>query len=266
MLDRFNRKINYLRISITDRCNLRCEYCMPAEGIKLLDHKDILRFEEIVEFVKIAVNKGIDKIRITGGEPLVRKGVVSFVHEVSQIKGIKDLSMTSNGILLEEFAQPLKEAGLQRINISLDTIDPARYYELTRGGDINKVMKGIAAAKSAGLMPIKINCVINESSDEPDATGVKDYCKKQNIEVRFIHRMNLTKGHFSIVEGGTGGNCAMCNKLRLSSDGKLRPCLFNDIAINIREHGFEKAFDLAVSQKPECGTVSIQNKFNEIGG
>jgi cyclic pyranopterin phosphate synthase len=239
---------------------------MPAEGIKLLDHKDILRFEEIVEFVKIAVNKGIDKIRITGGEPLVRKGVVSFVHEVSQIKGIKDLSMTSNGILLEEFAQPLKEAGLQRINISLDTIDPARYYELTRGGDINKVMKGIAAAKSAGLMPIKINCVINESSDEPDAKGVKEFCSKQNIEVRFIHRMNLTKGHFSIVEGGTGGNCAMCNKLRLSSDGKLRPCLFNDIAINIREQGFEKAFDIAVSQKPECGTASSQNKFNEIGG
>jgi len=191
MYDRFNRKINYLRISITDRCNLRCVYCMPAEGIKLLDHANILRFEEILEFAKIAVNKGIDKIRITGGEPLVRKGVVNFIKELSQIKGITDLSMTTNGILLEEFAQPLKEAGLQRINISLDTIDENKFKEITRGGDINKVFRGIDAANKYGLLPIKINCVINESSDEPDAIGVKEFCEKQDIEVRFIHRMNL---------------------------------------------------------------------------
>ena len=112
MYDNFNRKINYLRISLTDRCNLRCSYCMPVEGIKLLDHSKILRFEEIIEFTKIAVSKGIDKVRITGGEPLVRKGVVDFTKEISQIKGITDISMTTNGILLEEFAQPLKEAGL----------------------------------------------------------------------------------------------------------------------------------------------------------
>jgi len=266
MYDRFNRKINYLRISITDRCNLRCVYCMPAEGIKLLDHANILRFEEILEFAKIAVNKGIDKIRITGGEPLVRKGVVNFIKELSQIKGITDLSMTTNGILLEEFAQPLKEAGLQRINISLDTIDENKFKEITRGGDINKVFRGIDAANKYGLLPIKINCVINESSDEPDAIGVKEFCEKQDIEVRFIHRMNLAKGHFSIVEGGTGGNCALCNKLRLSSDGKLRPCLFNDVSINIREHGFDKAIDMALTLKPECGTASNKNKFNEIGG
>jgi cyclic pyranopterin phosphate synthase len=266
MLDRFNRKINYLRISITDRCNLRCEYCMPVEGIKLLNHQDILRFEEIIEFVKIVVNKGIEKIRITGGEPLVRKGLVNLVKEISQIKGIKDLSMTTNGILLEEFAQPLKDAGLQRINISLDTIDPGRYSELTRGGDLKKVIKGINSAKSAGLFPIKINCVVNESAEETDAIGVKNFCVKQNIEVRYIHKMNLTKGHFSIVEGGTGGNCAECNRLRLSSDGKLHPCLFNDIAINIREVGFEKAIDMAIELKPKCGTASLQNKFNEIGG
>ena len=266
MYDNFNRKINYLRISITDRCNLRCSYCMPEDGIKLLNHKDILRFEEILEFVKVAVSKGIDKIRITGGEPLVRKGVTSFIKELSWIKEIKDLSMTTNGILLEEFAHSLKEAGLQRINISLDTIDPDHFRELTRGGDINKVFRGIESAKKYGLLPVKINCVINESSNEQDAIGVREFCKKQNFDIRFIHRMKLDSGKFKVVEGGTGGDCTKCNKLRLSSDGKLRPCLFNDVAINIREHGYEKAIDMALALKPKCGTISIHNKFNEIGG
>jgi GTP 3',8-cyclase len=266
MYDRYNRKINYLRISITDRCNLRCAYCMPAEGIKLISHKEILRFEEIVEFTAVAVSKGIDKVRITGGEPLVRKGVVDFVREISAIKGIKDLSMTTNGILLEEFAGPLKEAGLQRINISLDTIDPDRFKEITRGGDIRPVFRGIDAAKKCGLLPVKINCVINRSAEEPDAAGVQKFCKEQDIEVRFIHLMDLAKGHFSIVEGGTGGDCTMCNKLRLSSDGKLRPCLFNDVSIDIRKHGYARAFEMALEHKPECGTTSSKNKFNEIGG
>ncbi|MFH0865616.1 MAG: radical SAM protein [Bacteroidota bacterium] len=266
MYDRFNRKINYLRISITDRCNLRCEYCMPSLGIKLLKHDEILRFEEIIEFVKVAVSKGIDKIRITGGEPLVRKNMMHFIKEMSQIKSITDLSLTTNGVLLEEFAQPLKNAGLHRVNISLDTVDPDRYTALTRGGDIKKVVRGIVAAKKAGLMPIKINCVVNESSGEADAVGVKAFCETMGFDVRFIHRMRLDTGNFSVVEGGTGGDCSRCNKLRLSSDGKLRPCLFNDIAVNIRKTGYEKAIELAIAQKPEHGTVSKQNKFNEIGG
>jgi GTP 3',8-cyclase len=266
MYDRFNREINYLRISITDRCNLRCEYCMPAEGIKLLNHLDILRFEEIIGFVKVAVGKGIDKIRITGGEPLVRKGVVNFISELSQINGIRDLSMTTNGVLLEEFAQPLKDAGLHRINISLDTVDSDRYTELTRGGDIKKVIKGIVAAKKAGLLPIKINCVVNGSSREVDAIGVKAFCETMGFDVRFIHRMRLDKGHFSVVEGGTGGDCIQCNRLRLSSDGKLRPCLFNDMNFNVRELGNEKAFEMAVYAKPQCGTFSKENTFNRTGG
>lgn len=266
MYDRYNRKINYLRISVTDRCNLRCEYCMPAEGIELIGHENILRFEEIIEFVKIAVEKGIDKVRVTGGEPLVRKGVVNFVSELSKIKGIKDLSMTTNGVLLEEFAKPLKDAGLQRINISLDTCDPDRYYKITRGGDIKKVVRGVVAAKKTGLYPLKINCVVEKSSDEPDAFSVKEYCRTQGLEVRFIQRMNLSKGHFSVVEGGIGGDCAKCNKLRLSSDGKLRPCLFNDIAIDIRKEGYEQALEKALALKPECGTISNENKFNEVGG
>lgn len=266
MFDSYNRSINYLRISITDRCNLRCKYCMPENGIQLLQHGDILSLEEIVDFTKVAVEKGINKVRVTGGEPLVRKGVVNLIQLLSDIKGIKDLSMTTNGILLEDFAKPLADAGLKRINISLDTVDADKYYTLTRGGDLKQVIKGIVAAKTASLAPIKINCVVNESSEEHDAIGVKDFCKRMELEVRFIHRMNLHTGEFEIVEGGSGGNCELCNRLRLSSDGKLRPCLFNDIAINIRETGYEQAIDMAIAQKPECGTVSSMNKFNEIGG
>ncbi|MDD5694804.1 MAG: radical SAM protein, partial [Bacteroidales bacterium] len=146
MYDRFNRPIQYLRISVTDRCNLRCVYCMPEEGVVPLKHSDILSYEEILEVVGVAIESGIQKIRITGGEPLVRKGVVSLVSRVSSLKGIRDLSMTTNGILLEEFARPLKDAGLHRINISLDTLDPDRYRQLTRGGDITRVLKGIMAA------------------------------------------------------------------------------------------------------------------------
>lgn len=141
MFDSYNRHINYLRVSVTDRCNLRCEYCMPAEGISLMQHSDILRFEEIVEVVKIAVGLGVDKVRITGGEPLVRKGIVELVSMISKVDGIKDLGMTTNGILLEEFALPLKNAGLHRINISLDTVEEERYFKITRGGDLRKVMK-----------------------------------------------------------------------------------------------------------------------------
>lgn len=266
MYDRFNRRINYLRISITDRCNLRCRYCMPDRGITLLKHEDILSFEEIVAFVKIAVGKGIDKVRITGGEPLVRKGVVSLINMLSKIEGIKDLTLTTNGILLEEFAKPLADAGLQRVNVSLDTVDPGKFYEITRGGDIKKVMKGIAAAKKAGLVPIKINCVVNQSSKETDAIGVKAFCETMGFDVRFIHRMRLDTGKFKIVEGGTGGNCSVCNKLRLSSDGMLRPCLFNDIAFNVRKLGVDKAIEMALAAKPKSGTVSFKNKFNEIGG
>jgi len=266
MYDRFNRKINYLRISITDRCNLRCKYCMPEEGIKLLKHEDILSFEEITSFVKIAADKGIDKVRITGGEPLIRKGVENLIKLISDIKEIKDISLTTNGILLENFAKPLAEAGLHRVNISLDTVDSNKFEELSRGGDITKVFNGINAAKQAGLTPIKINCVVNESSEEADAVAVKAFCKTHGLEVRFIHRMSLETGKFAIVEGGTGGNCSVCNKLRLSSDGLLRPCLFNDVAFSVREFGAEKAIELALAAKPECGTFSFKNKFNMIGG
>lgn len=266
MYDRYNRNIHYLRISVTDRCNLCCKYCMPENGIKPLRHEDILSFEEIVSFTKIAVEKGIDKVRLTGGEPLVRKNIVHLIQLLANIHGIKDLSLTTNGILLKEFAKPLKDAGLRRVNISLDTVDPDGYREITRGGDFYRAMQGIDAAEAAGLLPIKINCVVDKTSDEPDAVAVKAFCDSRKFNVRFIHQMDLETGKYAPVEGGTGGDCRKCNKLRLSSDGKLRPCLFDDLSFNVRALGAEKAIRMAIDAKPECGTKSVQNKFNVIGG
>ncbi|HEY5471417.1 MAG TPA: radical SAM protein [Bacteroidales bacterium] len=266
MLDRFNRNINYLRISVTDRCNLRCSYCMPAEGIQLLKHADILTFDEITNFTKIAVEYGVTKVRITGGEPLVRKGVTALVRMISDIQGIADLSMTTNGVLLKEFAKELKSSGLHRVNISLDTIDPQRFTEITRTGNINNVFEGIAAARKAGLLPIKINCVIINSKEEENAKGVTLFCKENDLEIRYIRQMDLVHGHFGMVDGGTGGDCERCNRLRLTANGKLKPCLFNNIEFDIRELGFEKAINLAVELKPECGTVNDTGTFYNIGG
>ncbi len=266
MLDKYNRTLNYLRISVTDRCNLRCTYCMPEGGVPMLSHSDILSFEEIFAVTQEAVNMGIDKVRITGGEPLVRKGILALIKMLANIKGIKDLSMTTNGIFLEEFAEDLKNSGLHRINISLDTLDPEKFKAITRGGDINKVKAGIIAAKKAGLSPIKINCVINNSKEDDDAKQVKQFCIDNNLDVRFIHQMNLKTGHFAIVEGGDGGDCERCNRLRLTADGKIKPCLFNNMEFDIRKMGIKEALQIAVNQKPECGSFNGINHFNNIGG
>jgi cyclic pyranopterin phosphate synthase len=239
---------------------------MPAEGIRLISHDDIIRFEEIVEVVKESVRLGIEKIRITGGEPLVRKGVEDLVGMISTIPGISDFGMTTNGILLEQFAGKLKKAGLHRVNISLDTIDPDRYREITRGGDISSVFRGIEAATAAGLTPVKINCVVNESSSESDAREVLYFCRKNQLEVRFIRRMNLESGCFTTVEGGDGGNCMKCSRLRLTADGKIKPCLFNDLEFDIRKLGIRKAILQAINHKPEKGTVNSVNFFHNIGG
>ena len=201
MFDSYNRHINYLRISVTDRCNLRCVYCMPAEGIPLMQHDDILTFEEIMEVVDAAITMGVDKIRITGGEPLVRKGIVNLVQMIASKPAIVDLGMTTNGQLLEQFAQPLKEAGLHRINVSLDTMNPEKYKQITRGGDIAKVLKGIEASVEAGFTPVKINCVISKSPSERDALEVAEFGKKHGLQVRFIRQMDLEKGEFYIVDG-----------------------------------------------------------------
>jgi cyclic pyranopterin phosphate synthase len=239
---------------------------MPAEGIQLMQHSDILSFEEIMEVVDAALALGVDKVRITGGEPLVRKGIVELVQMIASQKAIQDLGMTTNGQLLEQFAFPLKEAGLHRINVSLDTLNPEKYSQITRGGDINKVFRGIETAKKAGLLPVKINCVIAKSPDEPDAVEVAEYCKKNGLHVRFIRQMDLEKGEFYIVDGGSGGDCSTCNRLRLTANGMIKPCLFNDMEYNIREHGAVVALKLALGNKPSCGTINKHGEFYNIGG
>jgi GTP 3',8-cyclase len=266
MFDRFERNINYLRISVTDRCNLRCTYCMPAEGVLPMRHEEILRYDEIIEVVKVAVDFGINKVRITGGEPLVRKGVVSLVEMIAAIPEINDLSMTTNGMLLDQYANDLKKAGLQRINISLDTLDPVRYHSITRIGDITRVVSGIEAAALAGLDPIKINCVIHSSPDEPDAKLVGEFGKRNGLEVRYIHEMDLDNGYFRGVIGGDGGNCASCNRLRLTSNGMIKPCLFSNAGFSVRALGPAKALALALSNKPECGSFNTTGEFYNLGG
>lgn len=266
MLDRFNRHINYLRVSVTDRCNLRCRYCMPEEGITLIRHEDVLTYDEITTFTRVSVAAGISKVRITGGEPLVRKGVTELVRMLSGIEGITDLSMTTNGILLADNAVALAEAGLMRVNVSLDTLDPEKYRHVTRGGELHSVIMGIEAAQKAGLRPVKINCVIKSSPDEADAREVAEFSMREGLEVRFIRQMDLASGTFSVVHGGTGGHCAKCNRLRLTPEGMLRPCLFSDHGFSIRELGAEEALRLALEAKPERGTANHVNGFYNIGG
>ena len=266
MFDRYNRNINYLRISVTDRCNLRCQYCIPATGVELMNHDEILSFETIVEVVKEAIQKGINKVRLTGGEPLVRKGIVDLVKMIAEIEGVEDLTMTTNGKLLEKFAFRLKEAGLRRINISLDTLDPERYTNLTRGGLLADVLKGIRAAQAAGFDPIKINCVIMKSADEPDAVNVKQFAENNGLKIRFIHQMDLSTGEFSLVEGGDGGDCKNCNRVRLTANGGFKPCLFNDQVYSITDFGISDALEKAVLGKPRSGTRNLSGKFFNIGG
>jgi cyclic pyranopterin phosphate synthase len=239
---------------------------MPNEGVGLLPQKEILNFDEIANIVSYGVSQGIDKVRITGGEPLVRKGIVNLIQQIASIKGIKDLALTTNGILLPKYAQELKTAGLNRVNISLDTTDPEKYKSITRTGNITDVFKGIEAAKEAGLFPIKINCVIKKSMTEPNAQLVGDFAKTNNLEIRYIHEMNLEAGEFHVVEGGEGGNCISCNRLRLTSNGILKPCLFNDVGFNIRKIGIAEAYRLALSNKPESGKTNQSGKFYNIGG
>ena len=267
MTDRFGRVINYLRISVTDRCNLRCEYCMPPDGIRLIDKNEILSFEEIAEVVRVGAGRiGIKKIRLTGGEPLVRKGIVKLVEWISKIDGIEDISMTTNAVLLDSYAESLKKAGLMRVNISLDTLSPARFRSMTHGGEIKNVLKGLQAAKKAGLKPIKVNAVHSGTGDNKDIEQVKAFCAKEEFQFRQIEKMSLTRGQFTSVHGGTGGDCVTCNRIRLMSNGNMKPCLFSNQSFNIREYGIEKAFHLAINAKPEKGEYTDNHQFYNIGG
>ena len=266
MYDSYNRKISYLRISVTDRCNLRCSYCMPEEGrIRKLQH-GIMSFEEIAYAVKVLSPLGISKLRLTGGEPLVRAGIEDLVGMLTGIEGITEVTMTTNGQRLAALSSKLAGNGLTRVNISLDTLDPGKYRAITRGGEIRNVLKGIYAAQIAGLEPVKINCVITPDTSMKEIEDLKLFCQKNGYQLRFIRQMNLTAGKFWKVEGGQGGHCRICNRIRLTADGRFIPCLFSDQEFSIRKFGIIEAFRQAVTNKPFKGVINSTNAFYNLGG
>jgi len=323
MKDNFGREINYLRISITDRCNFRCKYCMPERGISPKPHEDILSFEEIIQFVKAVAPLGISKIRVTGGEPLVRKGVIKFIEKLKTINGIEDISMTTNAYHLSTLAQNLKKAGLDRVNISLDSLRPHRFKEITRGGELSKVIQGIESAIKAGLTPVKINCVAIKGFNDDEIMDFVNLTQEHPLHVRFIELMPLGEKNWGkdryisakdiktlikkelipiALPTGAGpatyykipdslGNigfitpishhfCSACNRLRLTADGKLKPCLESDEEIDIKfalrqnkkQEELQKAFIQALKQKPKRHHMTSQHHINhsrkmwQIGG
>ena len=188
--DRFGRVHNNLRVSVTDRCNLRCTYCMP-EDVTFRDRSELLTFEEITRFVRVAAPLGIDKVRLTGGEPLVRKGLAELVRQIAAVPGIKDIGLTTNGILLAEQAAGLFDAGLRRLNVSLDTLDPGRFRELTRRDGLDRVLAGLEAAKRVGFVPIKVNAVAIRGFTDRDAVPLARFCRDHGYELRFIEYMPI---------------------------------------------------------------------------
>ena len=189
--DRFGRRHTKLRVSVTDRCNLRCTYCMPAEGIAVAPRDELLTFEELQRVVRLAVNLGVRQVRLTGGEPLVRRDLPRLVEQLAAIPGLDDLSLTTNAVLLADLAAPLRDAGLQRINISLDALDPALFARVTRRDTYDRVLAGIAAAQEAGLDPIKINVVSARGITESQIVPFGHFARDSGLEVRFIEYMPL---------------------------------------------------------------------------
>ncbi len=266
--DAFGRSITYLRISVTDKCNYRCRYCMPKEGITLKSHRKILRFEEIEKIVAVAAHLGISKIRFTGGEPLVRKEVETVVALCSAISGIEEICMTTNGSLLtQEKVLLLKKSGLTRINISLDTLDPQKFSYLTRGGDIGAVLKGIDAAIASNLMPIKINMVLFENTPEGEIGNMREFCKRRGLLLQTINHFSLkSKNNRSHFYAQRPPLCQYCNRLRITADGYLKSCLFSDSEIKINMNDIENAFLQAVVEKPQNGISCLKREMSQIGG
>lgn len=266
MYDSFNREINYLRISVTDRCNLACSYCMPSEHIGKSGSQEVLSLKEIAGIVRTLAPYGITKIRLTGGEPLIRPGIEELVQMITDIEGIREVAMTTNGQRLAGMAGTLAQNGLKRVNISLDTLDPVRYRELTRGGSIQKVLKGIDASLEAGLIPVKINCVLTPETTPGEIEDLREFCEARELKLRFIRQMDLQRGKFWKVEGGQGGHCTACNRMRLTVDGRFIPCLFSEKEYSISDHGILGAFEKALAHKPWKGKANTRSTFYRIGG
>lgn len=266
MRDRFDREINYLRISVTDRCDLRCQYCLPPGQNEWFEKDDLLTDQEIIESTIVAISMGITKVRITGGEPLLRPGIIGLVKALSSLHGITDFAMTTNGMSLARYARDLSDAGLHRINVSMDSMDSRHFCKITGGGSLEQVQNGIRTAIAVGLKPVKINVVQMPGVNDREREALIRFANGLGVEIRFIRQMSLADGTFAPMEGGDGGNCDRCNRIRLLSDGTVKPCLFGAEGFNIRGSGIKEAFQMAITSKPARGTKNPDGRFNRIGG
>ena len=315
MIDRYGRNIHYLRLSVTDLCNLRCTYCMPQNGVIKKSHDDILRVEEIEEIVRAAAELGVDKVRITGGEPLIRNGIVEICRRVRAVPQIKALGLTTNGVLLYGMARPLREAGVDRVNISLDTLREDRYSAITRGGEIKDVLRGMEAARREGLLPIKLNVVLIGGFNDDEIADFVDLTRNEEIEVRFIELMPIgqsagwdacrfvscqkvldrvpqlapqpgpagvaslyrlpgARGTVGLIRPLSRHFCAACNRIRVTADGKLKPCLHSDREISLKGAAgaqLRRLISQGILEKPmrhhltDAASECMRN-MNQVGG
>lgn len=313
MKDRFGRDITYLRISVTDLCNLRCKYCMPESGVESLCHSDILSIEEIVEIVRIASKNGIKKIRLTGGEPLVRRGFINLCKQISEINEIEDIAITTNGVYLKEMADELFENKVRRINFSLDTLVKEKYNDITRRNDFDKTMESLFYAIKKGFK-VKINVVLIGGFNDDEIQDFVNLANKYELEVRFIELMQIgetanwskdkfvsnkivlekvpelefdgvsgvakiykikgQKGRIGLISPISCSFCEDCNRIRLTSDGKLKPCLHSRDEINLKGlsgEELEEVFKRGIYEKPEKhhledGKSESARDMNKIGG
>jgi len=322
--DSLGRNINYLRLSVTDRCNMRCFYCMPKEGIVKKKHEAVLSYEELQLIAEAAVGLGIEKIRITGGEPLVRSGIVGFLEKLARIPGLRHLALTTNGLLLADMAADLYRAGVQRLNVSLDSLDPKIFSDITRGGDLKRVLAGLDAAERAGFPPPKVNVVIMRGVNDAEILDFAEMTLAKGNSIRFIEYMPAikedgwqrysisgneilqriadrytleqvdkgmysgpsrdfripgAKGSIGIITAVSGHFCSECNRIRVTSTGQAKGCLFSDQKTDLvpflrppdREQ-LERALREIVMTKPErhgisCDGYAHQNfAMSQVGG
>jgi len=325
LIDRFNRRINYLRISLTDRCNLRCIYCMPPEGERKLRHRDILRYEELLRIARIAIKLGINKIRLTGGEPLIRKGVQDFIPMLAGLSGLDDVSLTTNGVFLKDNLEILRTAGIKRINVSLDSLKRLNFKLITRFDHFNEVWEGIEKARHMGFSPIKINIVVMKGINDNEVLDFARLAIEQPYHIRFIEcmpvglqtnsmafisnsdiektlvtkfgplmpvshgrhdgpatrfRFDGGKGEIGFINAISDPFCKGCNRLRLTANGMLLPCLLSNDAVDIKgplrmgclDEELIEVFLKAVSLKPQCHPLNLEHdqrvyrKMCSIGG
>ena len=268
MLDKYNRNINYLRISVTDRCNHRCVYCMPESGIRLKRHEDIMSYEQIEAIVREAVKLGITKLRLTGGEPLLRPDIDQLVKRLADIIGINELTMTTNGTYLADIAENLKKNGLNRINISVDSLDPLKYERITRGGNLNMALNGVNAAIEAELTPIKINMVIFADTTDDEVDQMTEFCRVKGLQLQKIMQFSLYDRHdlSRRFNADRPPECAKCNRLRLTADGFLKPCLFSEDEVKVDFNDIHGSILRAIELKPKSGSSCRTRVMSQIGG